>query len=95
MKKHKGHEGLITPEEVLCQFPSLCSFLGPKIPRAILAERAQAALIARKSMAEAQAQLRLKRTLKQQSIKVNNRIYSLGDKVLVRREKIINNRIGE
>ena len=46
-------------------------------------------------MAEAQAQSKLKRALKHQSPKMQNYIYSLGEKVLVWREKIVSNRIGK
>ena len=46
-------------------------------------------------MAESQANSRLKRAIKHQSPKMHNYTYSPGDKVLVWREKIVNNRIGE
>ena len=46
------------------EFPTLCSLLGPKVPRVKLTERAQAALSARKVMAEAQEKLGLKHAIK-------------------------------
>ena len=78
-----GPEGVVPYALVFVEFPSLRSVLGPKVPRAILAERAQAALIARKIMAEAQAQFRFKRALENQSPKIKNHMYSPSDKVLV------------
>ena len=46
-------------------------------------------------MAEAQAKSRLKREIKHQSPKMQSYTYSPEDKVLVWREKIVNNRIEE
>ena len=48
-------EGVVPSALVFGKFPSLCSFLGPKVPRAALAQRAKIALRARKDMAESQA----------------------------------------
>ena len=69
--------------------------LDPKLRRATQAERAQAALTTRKIRAESNAKSRWKRAIKHQSPKMQNYIYSPGDKVLIWREKIVNNRIGE
>ena len=65
------------------KFPSLRSFLGPKVLRATSAEQAQAALTARKIMAEAQTKSRLRRAIKHQSQKMQSYTYSPRDKVLV------------
>ena len=46
-------------------------------------------------MEESQEKSRLKRAIKHQSPKMQSYTYSPGDKVLVWREKIVNNRIGE
>ena len=55
---------MVPPALVFGEFPSLRSFLGSEVLRATLAEWAQAVLTARKIVAEAQAQSRLKRALK-------------------------------
>ena len=90
-----GTEGVVPSALVFREFPSLRSLLRPKVHRATLAEQVQAFLTARKVMAEAQAQSKLKRALKHQSPKMKDHIYSPSYKVLVWREKIVNNRIGE
>ena len=46
-------------------------------------------------MAESQSKLGLKRAIKHQSPKMQSYAYSPGDKVLVWREKIVNNLTGE
>ena len=46
------------------EFPSLRFFLGSKVPQAKLAERAQAAQIAHKIMAEAQEKIEVKKSIK-------------------------------
>ena len=69
--------------------------LDPKYPEILLPERAQAALTPRKVMAESQAKSKFKCAIKHQSPKMQNYTYSPGEKVLVWREKIVNNRIEE
>ena len=78
-----GPEGVEPSALVFGEFPSLRSFLGPKVPSTILAEQAQAALTTRKVMEESQAKSKLKRAMKHQSPKMQNYTYSPGDKVLV------------
>ena len=46
-------------------------------------------------MAESQAQLKLKKAFKHQSPTGNDRVYALSNVVIVWREKIVNNLIGE
>ena len=88
-------EGVVPSALVFRESTSLRSFLGPKILRATLAERTEAALTAHKDMAYTQAQSKLKREFKYQSSSYKNHIYSPEDKVLVWRQKIVNNCIGE
>ena len=90
-----GSEEIVPSALVLEEFPSLRSSLGPKVLRAASNERAQAALTERKVMVEAQAKERLKRAIKHQSPKMKSYTHSSGDKELVRRERTVNNRMGE
>ena len=90
-----GAEGVVPTALLFGEFHSLRSFLEPKVPRATLAERAQAALTARTVKVEAQEKSRLKRAIKHQSPKMQNYTYLTGDKVLIWRKEILNNRIGE
>ena len=60
-----------------------------------MVERAQDALIARITISEAHIQNRLKRALRHQLTKIKDHTYSQAEKVLVWREKIAKNRIGE
>ena len=52
-------------------------------------------LTARKATLEAQGQSKLKPVLNQQSPKLQDRVYSIGDNDLVKREEIVNNHISE
>ena len=70
------------------EVPSLRSFLGSKVPCATLAKRMQAVLTVRKTMAKAQAQLKLKRACERKSPKMKYHIYSSGDEMLVWQEKL-------
>ena len=56
-----GYEAVVPSAPVLGEFTSSRSFLGSKVPRTTLIERAQAAPTAHKVMAESQAKSRLKR----------------------------------
>ena len=74
----------------------MLSFLRlPIVPRSLLAERALAAQEARRHMAKHQAQVRVKRALQHQTPQATDQIYQPDDKVLVWREKLVENRIGE
>ena len=68
---------------IIGEFPSLLSLLGLKVPRAILPEQAKAALNTYKVMEEAQAQFKLKQSLKHQYPKLKDHLYVPNDKVLV------------
>ena len=78
-----GPEGAVPSALVFGEFPSSRSHLGPKVPLSTLVQWAQASLTARKTMAEAHAQSKLKLALKRQSPKVQYQVHSAGDQVLV------------
>ena len=82
-----GPEGTVPSALVFGEFPRLRSFEGPIVPRPALAERAEAAQEARPYMAKHLAQVRVKQA--------TDRTYQPGDKVLVWREKLVENQIGE
>ena len=90
-----GPEGIVPSALVFGEFPSIRNFLGPKVPRATLAERAEVALEARKLMSKHMAMTKVRRALTHQMPSAANHTYAPGDKVLVFREKVIENRIGE
>ena len=60
-----------------------------------MAKRAEIASTARKEMNKIMAKLRLQRALKHRTASSTDAVFQPGDKVLVWREKIVNNRIGE
>ena len=95
MQKQFAPEKLVPSAPVFGEYSSLRSHLGPNIPRAPMAERAQAEFTSRKIMAVAQAQSKLKRAIKHRSLKIQDYVYSLGDLAIVWRDSIVNNSIGE
>ena len=90
-----GPEGIVPSSLVFGEFPSLRTFVGPIIPRPSLAERAETAQEARRLMAKHLALTRVNRALKHNTPAATNRVYQPGDEVLVWREKLVENRIGE
>ena len=90
-----GPEGIVPSSLVFVEFPRLRSFEGPIIPRATLAQRARAAQDARRLMAEHLDQTRVKRALQHQTPQATAITYQSGDKVLVWREKLVENRTSE
>ena len=90
-----GTERIVPLSLVFGDFPSLRSIAGPILPRPSLAERAEAAQDARRIMAKHLAQTRFKRALKRNTLPAINRVYQPRDEVLIWREKIVENRIGE
>ena len=90
-----GPEGIVPSSLVFGEFPSLRSFVGPAVPRPTLAERAEAAQEARQLMAKHLAQVRINRALKHNTPVATDRVFQPGDKVLLWREKVVENRIGE
>ncbi len=90
-----GPEGVVLSALVFGEFPCLLSFGGPVVPRASLAKRALAAQDARRHMARHLAQGQIKRSLHHQIPQSADRTYQSGDNLLVWREKLVENRIGE
>ena len=90
-----GPEGIVPSALVFREFPSLRSFQGPVIPRPSPAERASAAQNARRLMAKYLAQSSVKRAMHHQTPQAADRTYQPGDEVLIWRENIDENRIGQ
>ena len=90
-----GPEGFAPSALVFGEFPSFISILGPVLPRPILSERAEAAQAARRYMSQHFAQAKVNRALKHQFPAASHPTYTPGEQVLVWREKLIENRIGE
>lgn len=67
----------------------------PRDPRACLLQRAQLATAARKEMEQAMAQARVARALRHQVPSASAKSFCIGDWVLIWRERVIANRIGE
>ena len=90
-----GPEGTVPSAPAFGEFPSLRSFTSSLVPRPTLAERAQAALKARRYMSQHLVETKVWRALKHNIPPATDRSYHPEDKVLVWREKVIENRIGE
>ena len=88
-----GPEGIMPSTLVFGEFPSLRAYQGPVIPRPTLAERAQAALSARRYVCQNLAKTRVQRALKHNAPPGTDRTYQPGEKVLVWPEKIVENRM--
>lgn len=82
-----GLEGFVPSALVFGKFPSLRTFTGPQVPQPTLAERGLAV--------QEVAQLRVKGAFSFQNRPTTDRIYQPGDKVLIRREPLVENLIGE
>ena len=87
-------EGIVSSALVFGEFPSITVFIGPKVPRATLAERVIAAQEARKLMSKHLAQVKVKRVERHRTQMATDHVYQPDDRVLVWMEKQINNRIG-
>ena len=90
-----GPDGIVPSALVFGEFPSLRTFEGPRENRPTLVERARIATQARKIMAQEIAKSKLQRALKHNAPDAADRVFEPGQLVLVWREKIVNNRIGE
>ena len=90
-----GPEGTVPSALVFGEFPSLRSVSEPIIPRPTLAERAEAALRARRYMSQHLARAKVKRALHHKPPPATDHTYEPGDEVLVWREKQVEHRIGE
>ena len=89
-----GPEGIVPSAFVFGELPSIRAFIGPKVPRAILAERAVSAQEARKLISKHLAQSKIKRAERHRTPTATDHVYYPGDQVLVWMLKQINNRIG-
>lgn len=90
-----GPEGLVPSALVFGEYPSLRVFGETPQPKATVAARAILAKEARREMEQHMARLRIKRALKHNVPRAADIVYEVGQKVLVWREKAVNNRIGE
>lgn len=95
MKDTRGPEGLVPSALVFGEFfqirtPSETQQSHPKVQ-----ERAEIATLARGEMAENMVSLHLKCAFRRAVPPDSNRAYEPGEKVLVSREKVVSNRIGE
>ena len=90
-----GPEGIVPSALVIGTYPSIRSFIGPKLPKQTLTKRAEIAETARKQMAKEMAKVELRRARKHKTQASADRNYAPGDKILFWRKKIVKNRIGE
>jgi len=95
MNNTLGPEGLVPSALVFGEFPSLRMLGEPMNPKATLESRAAVAQSARREMEQQMAQLRIKRGLRHKIPAAADLTYEPGQQVLVWREKIIANRIGD
>ena len=90
-----GPEGHVPSSLVIGEFPTLRTFEGPLVPKPTLAECVEAAQEARRYMAKHLAQVRIKGALNHHTPPATKCNYQPGDKLLIWREKQVENRIGQ
>ena len=90
-----GTRGCVPSALLISKFSCLRSFGGPVVPQPSLAKHSLAAQDARRYMARFLPQAQIKWALHHQTLQSGNMTYEPCDKVLVRREKLAENRIGE
>ena len=90
-----GPEGLMPSALVFGEYPSVSVPPEPIPPRAITASRVKLMDTARREMTTHMAQVRINSALKHAIPAAANQVYEDNQKVLVWREKKINNRVGE
>lgn len=90
-----GPEGLFPSALVFGEYPSIRTVSELLEERPTLSSRAELAIAARKEMAQIMAKQRVQRGLRHNVPAATDRAFAPGDKVLVWRENIIANRIGE
>ena len=95
MNNTLGPEGVVPSVLVFGESPSLRTLHEAPIPKATLLDRARIANTARKEMEHHMARLRVQRALRHRVPRSTDVIFQPGDKVLVWREHIVKNRIGE
>lgn len=90
-----GPEGHVPSALVFGEFPLPYTKSEQKPQRLTVDERAAIASLARKEMSEIMARMRIARGLRHAVPNASNHMYKPGDKILVWRENIVNNQIGE
>ena len=80
---------------VFVEYPAQIPIGVEKARMGTLEDRSRIVEAARKEMERHMASVRLKRALKQKILSAADMPFDVGDKFLVWREKIVNNRIGE
>lgn len=88
-------EGVISPALKFGKYPQLRVPGIENLPRADLAEQSKIADEARREMAKQMANIRLDRALQHKVPEYAQISYKLGDRVVVWRERVYANRIGE
>lgn len=90
-----GSKGLVPSVLVFGEYPRVSTPSEATEPRSTISERPELAEIYRMEMQEKMAKLKLKMALHHAVPLACDRAYEPSDKVLVWREKVVNNRIGE
>ena len=90
-----GPEGLVPSALVFGEFPSTFTTLERRPPPATLQWRAELANMARKEMEKEMAKVRIRRGLSHSVPRSADTFFDEGDLVLVWKEKVVENRIGE
>eukprot|EP00737_Agarophyton_chilense_P000247 gb/GEZJ01000282.1/.p1 GENE.gb/GEZJ01000282.1/~~gb/GEZJ01000282.1/.p1 ORF type:complete len:768 (+),score=79.54 gb/GEZJ01000282.1/:1785-4088(+) len=90
-----GPEGLVPSALVFGEFPNITSKSETPTPRASALSRAAIAATAREEMSQIMERMRVRRALKHAVPQAADRSYQPGDDVLVWRERLTDNRIGE
>lgn len=90
-----GPDGLVPSALVFGEFPSAFTTSETPHPRATLESRAAVANLARREMEKQMAAVRLKRGLRHATPPAADAIFEVGQRVLVWRERKVENRIGE
>ena len=90
-----GPEGLVPSALVFGEYPEVNTISEPRTERMSLEARAELARAARKEMETQVAKARIKRALQYRVPPATDVVYQPGDLVLVWRENLIQNRIGE
>ena len=90
-----GTECIVPSALVFGEFPNMRAFRGPIVPRPSLAERAKIAQEARSLMSKHMAAVQIRRATQHQTPTATDTIFYPGQQVLVWKEKVFENRIGE
>ena len=88
-------EGLVTFALVFGEFARIFTKSETPNERSVLVSRSKVAKTARNEMGKRMAEVRVRRALKNSTPSASSRVYSPGDEVLVCRERVVDNGIGE